>query len=113
MTDIDNPLTMKPLMALAVKEALRLAIADSMAPEDKSLADIDLDTLGRNLACRLLGYGGWQVGDMYSANSSPQQILYACVKRPALDPLKDIVDALGLEPVNDPLSLVDSGDEHD
>ena len=97
---IDNRVTMKPLLALAIDEALRLALKDATNNGEISYNDMDIDALAQSLSCRLLGYGGWMVGDMYIGNSSPQQILHACIPRPERNPLEDVVTDLGLEPID-------------
>ncbi len=105
---MSDDITMKPLLAVAVTEALRLAIQDSMMPEDKTLADIDLDALAQNLCCRLLGTGGWMVRGVYSGNATPQEILHACVEHPRADPLADVKAAFGFEHETPVLKVVDS-----
>ena len=106
-----DDVSMKPLLAVAVHEALRLAIQDCMMPEDKTLADVDLDALAQNLCCRLFGTGGWSVRGVYSGNATPQEILHACVENPRADPLADITTALGLEEINPRTLKVVNDDE--
>lgn len=98
-----SDVTMKPLLAVAIKEALRLAIDDSQMDGDMYLRDIDLDALAINLCLRLLGTGGWMVRGAYAGNASPQQILHACIDRPGRENIAPIIEALGLK--EDPLAL--------
>lgn len=126
--------TMKPLLGMAIQEAVVLALIDSVhIPEDKSepdvikhmhkqddlrrqwasdiysmpdelLSTIDPIALAQNVARRLLGTGGWVVGDVYSGNASPREVVEATFTRPDKDPLGDIKFAMldiGLRLVDD------------
>jgi len=115
---------MKPLLAVAVREAVVLAIIDSVATVEIKDGDIDAwmaesdaqrgrlafdiyqitpeewgsidpGALAQNVACRLFGDGGWTVNGVCSGNASPREVLDACVHRPDRDPLGDIKHALG------------------
>ena len=88
---------MKPLLSVAVKEALKLALNDTIISGDARLCDLDLDALGQALCCRLLGYGGWDVQGVYAGNASPQELLHASIENPGRRQIQDVVDALGLE----------------
>lgn len=115
---------MKPLLSVAIMEAVKLAIIDSIAPAEidgdvdawmaesdarrdrlafdiyqitgEELASIDPGALAQNVACRLLGTGGWCVNGVYAGNATPREILDACVHRPDQDPLGDIKHSMGL-----------------
>ena len=65
---MDDGITMKPLLAVAIKEALRLALDDSCIEGDTVIADLDLDALAINLCLRLLGSGGWEVRGIIAAD---------------------------------------------
>lgn len=116
---MDNDfISMKPLLGLAIQEAVKRAILDCMPPEstdeerlkwlwdlysipEAHWAQIDPGALARNVVCRLLGTGGWQIGKMYAGNATPREILEACVERPDQDPLGDIKMDLGLREASD------------
>ena len=123
----DNPLSLKPLLAVAIHEAVAWALVDSTDPElagltesfkagddnfaktragwvldphsipAEALASIDPTALAQNIANRLLGTGGWETGGIYHGNASPQETFTALVRRPHQDPLGDIKMALGLK----------------
>lgn len=125
--DIDTGMvrdrSMKPLLAVAVEEAVRLAFVDSclacemdtvIAAEgvdawmeradevrarwsrdpdsipDEYVADMSRGAFAQNLCCRLLGTGGWQIGDMYTGNATPQEIFDASIDRTHQDPTADV-----------------------
>lgn len=112
--DPDNRHSMKPLLAVAIKEAVMWALVDSVfvptddgdrVPTDDerarwllqpyaipgdSLGTMDVMALAQNVALRLLGPGGWYVNGVYGGNASASQVLGACVARPDQDPLGDI-----------------------
>lgn len=122
----DNPLSLKPLLAVAIHEAVAWALVDSTDPElagctasfvngddnfaktraswvldphsipAEALASIDPTALAQNITTRLLGSGGWETGGIYHGNASPQQTFDALVRRPHEDPLGDIKMALGV-----------------
>lgn len=115
--------SMKPLLAVAVTEAVRLALVDSCLacemerviaadgidawleradsiceqwarnPElipDGDVAGMDRAALAQNVACRLLGTGGWQIGSLYAGNATPQEIFDASIDRTHEDPTADV-----------------------
>ena len=106
---------MKPLLGVAVQEAVRLAIVDCLDPDTVTDEDreryrrdvhaipvelwvrIDPTALGQNVACRLLGTGGWVIGDFYSGNATPAEVLGACVAEPHADPLAGIKTEFGID----------------
>lgn len=126
-----NPLSLKPLLAVAIHEAVAWALVDSTDPElagctesfvngddnfrktragwvlnphtipAEALASIDPSALAQNICVRLLGPGGWDAGGIYHGNASPQQTFDALVRRPHEDPLGDIKMSLGLAEPDD------------
>ena len=58
--------------------------------------DFDPGALARNVACRLLGTGGWTVNGVYSGNATDQQILDATIIRPNRDRISELAMDLGL-----------------
>ena len=81
---------MKPLLGLAIQEAVHLAIIDCCDPDrtpeqqmeweydiyaipSEQLAQMDPIALAQNVACRLMGPGGWRIGDMYTGNATPRR----------------------------------------
>jgi hypothetical protein len=108
------PHSMKPLLGVAVTEAVVWALTDSVfvpaddgdrVPTDEeraawlldpyaipgeALARMDVMALAQNVALRLMGPGGWYVNGVYSGNASAAAVLGACVARPDKDPLGDI-----------------------
>jgi len=117
---MDPQRSMKPLLALAIREALHLALIDSATPPRSDHADIgdwtpeqvaamrsdihaipldfDPEALAQNLACRLLGTGGWSLGDLYSPNATPQEVFDHSIDRPHRDAITEMVIDLGLRP---------------
>lgn len=117
----DLNLSMKPLLGLAIQEAVKLALIDSVfvpTPDgervptdderrawswdihsmpDECMARMDPTALGQNVAVRLLGSGGWHSSGVYSGNATPREILDSCIYRPDEDPLGSIKMALGLK----------------
>jgi hypothetical protein len=131
MTAIDmgtaHDRTVKPLLAVAVEEAVKLAFADSclacemdkviaaegvdawmdraddvrtdwsnnpsMIP-DEYVAGMDRAAFAQNLCCRLLGTGGWQIGDLYTGNATPQEVFDASIGRAHEDPTAAVRMAL-------------------
>lgn len=103
-------LSMKPLLGLAVQEAVKLAIIDSVIipdedgdryPSDQEreqwkmdiysmprgcLETMDPGALAQNVSVRLLGGGGWFANGVYTGNASPREIMEACIQRPDEDP---------------------------
>ena len=112
---------MKPLLSVALKEALHLALIDSIGSEDTktrrewetdidaipddALARVDLTALGQNLACRFLGSGGWELphGEerAYTGNLTATEIWELSIDRPDRDQIAETAFDLGLEPTDD------------
>lgn len=105
---------MKPLLGLAVQEAVKLALVDTAAKTDEqrfewtwdiyampddALVGIDPGALAQNVACRLLGSGGWFSGTTYAGNATPTEVLHSCIQRPDQDPIDEIAFDLGLKPI--------------
>jgi hypothetical protein len=115
--------SMKPLLAVALKQALHWALIDSAAVHDPDNADctdgtrlptpeereawgwdlyaiplshIDPGALAQNLAVRLLGSGGWFLGGEYTGNMSPREVFEASVDRPDQDEVAETAFDLGL-----------------
>jgi hypothetical protein len=109
--------SMRALLMVAIKEAVKLALIDSIVlrepdPEtgqSRGLSDeerracnwdvyqlpegdwtFDPGALAQNVACRLLGKGDWTARGVYAGNATPQEILDATIERPRRDPLGDI-----------------------
>lgn len=131
VTILDEPGTnMKPLLGMAVKEAVKLALIDSVPiPDDPNLgaiedlnrktelrrlwawdirqmpaellSEIDPDALGQNVGCRLLGTGGWFSNGVYAGNATPTEVLHSCVERPDQDHISEIAFDLGLGPIEE------------
>ena len=116
---------MKPLLGKLIERAVVLAISDCIAPpnefsgmdgyskrrrdiqrsvyniSEEDWAQIDPMALAKNVCCRLLGMGGWEVNGVYSANATVNQVVNACFGAEASrDPLADIIEDLGLEPAD-------------
>lgn len=103
-----DEVSMKPLIGLAIQEAVKLALIDCLDPHqvtdedrmryrwdihsvpDELWAGIDPTALAQNVACRLIGTGGWTVNGVYAGNATPKQILESCIERPDEDPNGDI-----------------------
>lgn len=105
---MSDDVTMKPLLGILVQEAVTLALIDSIVPpvddahpyglltDDERLAfrrnvhsipsewiaAMDPMALAQNVACRLLGTGGWSIGDLYAPNATPREVLEATLERP-------------------------------
>ena len=117
--------SMKPMLAVVLKQALHWALIDSAAvydpenadctdgtrlptPEEREawgwsinaipLAHIGPDALAQNLAVRLLGSGGWHIGGLYAGNASPREVFEASIDRPDRDEIAEIAFDLGLRP---------------
>jgi hypothetical protein len=58
--------------------------------------DFDPGALARNVACRLLGYGGWMVGDVYAGNATDRDIFDATFARPDRDRIDELAFDMGL-----------------
>jgi hypothetical protein len=105
----EGRLSMKPLLGALVKEAVKLALIDSVMPTEREpngqtrlptdeeqrrwredihsipaayIANMDPLALAQNVACRLLGTGGWSVNGVYGGNASPRDLLDATFERP-------------------------------
>lgn len=110
-------LTMKPLLSLAIMEAVKLALIDSAVPPDNgfwtdeqkvefgrnvyalpsdAIARMDPGALAQNVACRLLGYGGWEVRGEYAPNMTPRQVFESSIERPDQDVISETIFDLGL-----------------
>lgn len=91
---------MKPLLSIAVHEAVRLALLDVLVNPDGSPNETPLPfddiALAQNVAIRLLGSGGWTVNGVYTGNASPREILEASIDRPDRDPVAGIRSSLWL-----------------
>ena len=122
--DIDpDRLTMKPLLGELVQEAVKLAIIDSVSfgslsemgvdayfehtkkrraalyvnifnVTDEEWASINPMALAMNVACRLLGSGGWDVRGVYGGNASPGDLLEATFGKPYSHPAQGVIDGL-------------------
>lgn len=75
----------------ARREALR---ADVFLLTDEEWASIDPKAQAQNVACRLLGPGGWTVRGVYGGNASPGELLEATFQRPYSGPLDELRSAL-------------------
>lgn len=99
--------SMRCLLSVAVQEAVTLALIDTARPRDangqdrfwtddeklamrrniyampdEALGNMDPGALARNVACRLLGTGGWIVGGVYAGNATPREVFEATIERP-------------------------------
>lgn len=119
----DEPFSLKPLMALAIHEAVKWAFVDCashpgkipgeagpLASEEERakwlhdiysmpsecFAQMDPGAVAQNICNRLMGSGGWRVNGVYAGNATPQQILECCIHRPDQDPVGDVMMDLGL-----------------
>lgn len=136
---MDPERSMKPLLADAVAESVKLALIDSacipLEPEDERpdnyvsigdaercptpaereawdadpstippivLAGISPRVLARNVAVRLLGTGGWQIGEMYTGNASAREVFDASIARPDRAVVDEIAFDLGLTLQDEP-----------
>ncbi len=119
---MSDDIHMKPVLAKAIEHAFVLAVSDCLPPPerpddmdrydarkrvvqldvykitDEEWAQIDPMALAQNLCCRLLGTGGWQVGGVYSANATVNEVIAACFGEDEAnrDPIADVKEALGL-----------------
>lgn len=100
---------MKALLGVAVQEAVHLALIDASIPAERdesgqtrlwtdeerqrfredifaipgdALARMDPMALCQCVAVRLLGPGGWLIGDTYAGNATARDVLEASVERP-------------------------------
>lgn len=73
-------------------------LRDIYAVPDTLWALIDAGALASNVACRLIGYGGWTVGGIYGGNGTIQQIVDATFARPDQDHIAEIAFDMGLQP---------------
>jgi len=82
---------------------------------DKYWARIDPGALAGNVSCRLLGYGGWTVGDVYGGNATIQEAVDATFARPDQDHIAEMAFDLGLTPTEDGMFKMpeESDDEQD
>lgn len=105
----DPERSMKALLSVAVKEAVHLALIDAAVPVERdedgqarlwtdeerqrfredifaipgeALANMDPLALAQCVAVRLLGPGGWMIGDVYAGNATARDVLEASVERP-------------------------------
>lgn len=60
--------------------------------------DFDPGALAQNVACRLLGTGGWEVGGVYAGNASPREIFEITFARPDRSETAEIAHDMGLGP---------------
>lgn len=120
----DDRHSMRCMLAACVQQAVHLALIDSVSPpegcgdefgcwtdEEKArmqadifaipegaLEGMDPMALAQNVACRLLGYGGWSVGGVYSGNGSARDVFDATFTRPDHRHIDDVAFDLGLKP---------------
>jgi hypothetical protein len=128
MSDEDERVTMKPMLGALVQEAVRLALIDSVLVDEldkhpvekwgvvgdrlraewaddiykipsEHIARMDPQALAQNVAVRLLGPGGWNVGGVYGGNASASELVEATFARPdhshTDDVAFDVLRALG------------------
>jgi len=81
---------MKPLLGAIIQRAVALALEDTLAPGDTY--DFSAEALGQNVACRLLGCGGWTVHGVYAGNASVFDLLMASIPDADVNPLDEILD---------------------
>jgi hypothetical protein len=124
---VESRHSMRCLLALAVQEAVKLALIDSVGPPtddehpyglwtdeeraamrrdihaipSEAIAQMDPMALAQNVACRLLGYGGWTVGGLYSPNATPRDVFEATLERPDQSVIDEIAFDLGLTPADE------------
>lgn len=77
---VDPARSMKPLLGKVIDEAVRMAVADCIPPEARAM--FDEDALGQEIALRLLGPGGWMVGDCYAGNATAREVFDQSFDRP-------------------------------
>jgi len=74
---------------------------DIYAIPDEALTRMDLGALARNVACRLLGTGGWELptphGPMYAGNATTTEVFEASFERPDRDHVAEIAFDMGLK----------------
>jgi hypothetical protein len=58
--------------------------------------DFDPGALAQNVACRLLGTGGWNVGGIYAGNATDRDVFDASIIRPDRDRISELAMDLGL-----------------
>lgn len=71
---------------------------DIHAMPSEAMAEIDPAALAQNVACRLLGAGGWVVGGLYGGNATPREIFEASLERPDRSVIDEIAFDLGCGP---------------
>lgn len=121
-----HSLHMRPLLAVAIKEAVKLALIDSCAVDateeqraewaydiykmpNELYKEMDPGALAQNVACRLIGTGNWTVGKCYTGNATSREAVEACIVRPDQDPSADVVMKLGLQ--NERVREADEADD--
>ena len=112
--DSENRFSMKGVLSEAIQEALLWAVADSCidpmhadyegrreelilnvdSMTDGERAGLSFGVLAQNLACRLLGSGGWTINGVYTGNASTQQVVDAAFHRADKNPLGEITNFL-------------------
>lgn len=66
-----------------VTERIRAQWADDVyAIPSECMAGIDPGALAQNVAVRLLGPGGWTIGDTYAGNATARELFNATFERP-------------------------------
>ncbi len=143
MDEEDRGFTGKPLLGKLIEQAVYWALVDCLPPPDDvtiytdaakwaayqkqkeawvrdpysmPASSFDPGALAQNVACRLLGKGGWSVNGCYSGNGSAQQVFDAtfpnATANPVLDFLDELEEATGLKgkPISDISDLEDSPD---
>lgn len=131
-----SAVTMKPMLAGVLREALILAAIDAaffpeideggscqinqyetfeewddatealqrqwrMNPHQIPLERISIEALAQNLAVRMFGSGGWNLGGAYTGNMSPREVFEATFDRPDRDQIAEMAFDLGLGPQED------------
>ncbi len=102
--------SMKPVISKLLKEAFRIALAESIPDidderrcaifmdyykiTDEEMCRMDLGALCQNIFVRMFGTGGFVVRGMYNGNASPQESFDACVAKPDITGMEDIEEFL-------------------
>jgi hypothetical protein len=79
--------------------------ADIYAIPPEAIARMSPMALAQNVACRLLGTGGWELptpnGPMYTGNATTSEVFEASFDRPDRDHVAELAFDLGLKPSDD------------
>lgn len=89
--------------------------SDIYAIPSEAIAKMDPGALCQNIACRLLGTGGWMLptpdGPMYTGNATASEVFEASFDRPDRDHVAEVAFDMGLKPTEDGMFEMPDSDE--